>query len=159
MSDDVDRQMMARAVSLSLEHMQRGAGGPFGAVVARDGAILGEGWNQVTSGRDPTAHAEIVAIRRACQAVDSFSLKGATLYTSCEPCPMCLGAAYWARLSRIVYANTREDAAGSGFDDAWIYDEVPKEPGQRSLPMIHQPSAEARASFAAWDRKQDKVRY
>ena len=117
---------LARAVALSREHMQAGAGGPFGAVVVRDGTVLAEGWNQVTSTNDPTAHAEVMAIRRACQAVGSFSLTGATLYASCEPCPMCLASAYWARVSRIVFANTREDAAAIGFDDQMLYDEIPK---------------------------------
>ncbi len=106
--------------------MEAGAGGPFGSVVVRDGRVIGEGWNQVTSTNDPTAHAEVVAIRRACAAIGSFSLAGATLYASCEPCPMCLASAYWARVSRIVFANTREEAAAIGFDDQLLYDEIPK---------------------------------
>ena len=110
--------------------MKRGEGGPFGAVIARGGAVLAEGWNQVTSTDDPTAHAEVVAIRRACTAVQSFSLAGATLYASCEPCPMCLAAARWARVARIVYANTRADAAAIGFNDAFIYDEIAKPPSE-----------------------------
>ena len=108
--------------------MDANLGGPFGAVIVRGGKVLAEGWNEVTSSNDPTAHAEVTAIRRACQAVGDFSLEGATLYTSCEPCPMCLASAYWARISRIVYSNTRDDAAAIGFDDAFIYDEMPKDP-------------------------------
>lgn len=154
-----DELCLARAVALSRERMEAGFGGPFGALIARDGVILAEGWNEVTSANDPTAHAEITAIRRACAATGSFSLAGATLYTSCEPCPMCLAAAYWARIARIVYANTREEAAAIGFDDAFIYDEMPKPPQARAIVMEHRPQAEARAAFAAWAEKADKVRY
>jgi guanine deaminase len=154
-----DRVHLARAVALSREHMQAGAGGPFGSVVVRDGSIIGEGWNQVTSTNDPTAHAEVVAIRRACQAIGSFSLNGATLYASCEPCPMCLAAAYWARVSRIVFANTREEAAAIGFDDQLLYDEIPKPIEQRLVPTLHVPHDEAKAVFAAWLRKVDKIAY
>ncbi|QFU17053.1 nucleoside deaminase [Microvirga thermotolerans] len=154
-----DRRYLARAIALSREHMNNGAGGPFGAVIVRDGRILGEGWNRVTSAKDPTAHAEVVAIRRACEAVGDFSLQGATLYTSCEPCPMCLASAYWARVSRIVYANTREDAAAIGFDDSLIYDEIAKPIPERLIPMDHEPSLEARAVFDAWMEKPDKIAY
>src|SRR5215212_2627007 len=154
-----DRAHLARAVALSREHMQAGDGGPFGAVIARDGEVLAEGWNQVTSTNDPTAHAEVVAIRRACEAAGDFALPGATLYTSCEPCPMCLASAYWARVSRIVYANTREDAAAIGFDDRLIYDEIPKPVSERLIPTLHAPSPEAEAVFAEWVRKPDKVTY
>jgi guanine deaminase len=154
-----DRVHLARAVALSREHMQAGAGGPFGSIVVRDGAVIGEGWNQVTSTNDPTAHAEVVAIRRACQSIASFSLEGATLYASCEPCPMCLASAYWARVSRIVFANTREEAAAIGFDDQLLYDEIPKPLEQRLVPTIHAPHEEAKAVFAAWLRKADKIAY
>jgi tRNA(Arg) A34 adenosine deaminase TadA len=154
-----DQRHLARAVELSREHMEEGAGGPFGAVVVRDGRVLAEGWNQVTSAKDPTAHAEVTAIRRACQEVGDFSLEGATLYTSCEPCPMCLASAYWARVSRIVYANTRQDAAEIGFDDSLIYDEIPKPIPERLIPMDHLPSLEAKAVFDAWADKPDKVSY
>jgi tRNA(Arg) A34 adenosine deaminase TadA len=150
---------LARAVALSREHMETGAGGPFGSVVVRDGAVIGEGWNRVTSANDPTAHAEVVAIRRACQAIGSFSLRGATLYASCEPCPMCLAAAYWARVSRIVFANTREEAAAIGFDDQLLYDEIPKPIGQRLIPTEHRPGAEAGAVFKDWLQKADKIAY
>jgi guanine deaminase len=154
-----DQRYLARAIELSREHMDNGAGGPFGAVIVRDGKVLSEGWNQVTSANDPTAHAEVTAIRRACQEIGDFSLEGATLYTSCEPCPMCLASAYWARVSRIVFANTRQDAADIGFDDSLIYDEIPKPVAERILPMEHLPSLEARAVFDAWADKDDKISY
>ena len=154
-----DHAHLARAVALSREHMDRGEGGPFGAVIVRDGAVLAEGWNRVTSSNDPTAHAEVTAIRRACEALGTFSLPGATLYTSCEPCPMCLAAAYWARVSRIVFANTRQDAAAIGFDDQLLYDEIPKPVAARIVPTLHAPTAEARAVFEAWRTKPDKIAY
>src|SRR5215212_4208135 len=154
-----DRAHLARAVALPREHMQAGPGAPFGSTVVRDGAVIGEGWKQVTSTNDPTAHAEVVAIRRACEAIGSFSLHGATLYASCEPCPMCLASAYWARVSRIVFANTREEAAAIGFDDQLLYDEIPKPIEQRLVPTLHVPHDEAKAVFAAWLRKVDKIAY
>jgi tRNA(Arg) A34 adenosine deaminase TadA len=154
-----DHAHLARAVALSREHMERGEGGPFGAVIVRDGTVLAEGWNRVTSSNDPTAHAEVTAIRRACEALGTFSLPGATLYTSCEPCPMCLAAAYWARVSRIVFANTRQDAAAIGFDDQLLYDEIPKPVAARIVPTLHAPTAEARAVFEAWRTKPDKIAY
>lgn len=155
----LDALFLARAVALSREHMERGAGGPFGAVVAVDGRMVAEGWNQVTSTNDPTAHAEVVAIRRACAALGRFDLAGATLYTSCEPCPMCLASALWARVGRIVYANTRTDAAGIAFDDAPFYDEVKRAPDTTLLSMEHRPSAEALAVFHDWAAKTDKIAY
>jgi guanine deaminase len=154
-----EERFLARAVALSREHMEGGAGGPFGAVIVRDGKVMAEGWNRVTSANDPTAHAEVVAIRRACELAGAFALPGAVLYTSCEPCPMCLAAAYWARVERIVYANTRDDAAAIGFDDALIYEEMPKPAAARSLPMQHRPTAEARAVFAAWLANDSRVPY
>jgi tRNA(Arg) A34 adenosine deaminase TadA len=154
-----DQSALQRAVHLSQQRMQANLGGPFGAVIMRDGVILAEGWNEVTSTNDPTAHAEVTAIRRACAAVNDFSLQGATLYTSCEPCPMCLASAYWARISRIVYANTREEAAAIGFDDAFIYDEMPKAPHERLIKMVHLPREDAQAAFAAWAAKTDKIAY
>ena len=159
MPETHDALHLARAARLSRERMEAGLGGPFGAVIVRDGKVLAEGWNEVTSSNDPTAHAEVTAIRKACKAVGSFSLEGATLYTSCEPCPMCLASAYWARISRIVYANTRDEAAAIGFDDAFIYDEMPKAPSERALRMEHTPTEEATAAFAAWMAKADKVAY
>ena len=157
-SEDENRALQ-RTVQLSQERMRANLGGPFGAVIMRDGVVLAEGWNEVTSSNDPTAHAEVTAIRRACLAVNDFSLQGATLYTSCEPCPMCLASAYWARISRIVYANTRDEAASIGFDDAFIYDEMPKAPHERQISMEHQPRADAKAAFAAWAAKTDKIAY
>jgi guanine deaminase len=154
-----DRRHLLRAVALAREHMEGGEGGPFGAVIVRHGQVLAEGWNQVTSSNDPTAHAEVVAIRRACRALDTFALEGAVLYASCEPCPMCLAAAYWARLSLVVYASTRDEAAAAGFDDAFIYDEMPKPPDRRLMPMQHAPAEEARAVFAAWMKKADRIAY
>lgn len=144
---------------LACEHAAAGAGGPFGAVIALRGEIVGEGWNKVTSTNDPTAHAEMVAIRSATRRLGRFDLRGATLYTSCEPCPMCLGAAYWARLDRVLWAATREQAAAAGFDDAFIYDEVPKPPGARALPMGHLPLDTGDDPFAIWLAKADRIRY
>ncbi|MBN8937979.1 MAG: nucleoside deaminase [Rhizobiales bacterium] len=155
----LDSLFMARAVALSREHMEKGEGGPFGAVVTIGDRVVAEGWNQVTSTNDPTAHAEVVAIRRACAALGRFDLKGATLYTSCEPCPMCLASALWARLDRIVYANTRDDAAAIDFDDAPFYGEVARAPSTTMVTMEHQPGAEALAVFRDWAAKSDKVAY
>jgi tRNA(Arg) A34 adenosine deaminase TadA len=157
--DDEDARYLSQAVALSRARMEAGHGGPFGAVIVRDGVVLAEGWNAVTSAKDPTAHAEVTAIRRACAAVDDFSLAGATLYSSCEPCPMCLSAIYWARLDRLVFANTRDQAAAIGFDDAFLYDEVPKAPLDRRMPTRHLAMPEAEATFHAWAMKTDKVSY
>jgi len=150
---------MRHAIALSRRGMEGGAGGPFGAVVVKDGQVVAEGWNQVTSTNDPTAHAEVVAIRRACTALGRFDLRGAVLYTSCEPCPMCLSAAYWARLDAVVYGNARDDAAAIGFDDQFLYDEVAKPIEVRSLPIRRLLAAEALEVFAAWAEKPDKVPY
>jgi tRNA(Arg) A34 adenosine deaminase TadA len=154
-----DERFMRHAIALSRRGMEAGAGGPFGAVVVADGRVVAEGWNQVTSTNDPTAHAEVVAIRRACTALGRFDLRGAVLYTSCEPCPMCLAAAYWARLDAVVFGNAREDAAAIGFDDQFLYDEVPKPVAARALPMRRLLSAEALEVFGAWAEKADKVAY
>lgn len=150
---------MRRAVALSRVKMLEGEGGPFAALVARDGEVLGEGWNRVTSDNDPTAHAEIVAIRAACEALGTFSLERAVLYTTCEPCPMCLAAAYWARISRIYYANATEDADAIGFDDGLIYDELCRAPEARSIPSERIPSKEALSVFAEWRARPDRIRY
>ena len=158
-TDDEDAPHLAHAVSLSRARMEAGFGGPFGAVIVRGGTVLSEGWNTVTSAKDPTAHAEVTAIRRACAAVGDFSLAGATIYSSCEPCPMCLAAIYWARLDRLVFATTRDQAAAIGFDDAFLYDEVPKAPLDRRLPTRHIAMPEAEATFHAWAAKADKVGY
>jgi tRNA(Arg) A34 adenosine deaminase TadA len=154
-----DEAFMRHAIALSRRGMEGGAGGPFGAVVVKDGEVVAEGWNQVTSTNDPTAHAEVVAIRRACTALGRFDLRGAVLYTSCEPCPMCLAAAYWARVDAVVFGNARDEAAAIGFDDQWLYDEVPKAIEARSLPMRRLLGAEALEVFAAWAKKPDKVPY
>ncbi len=158
-SFELDNHFMKLAIDLSRERMRSNEGGPFGAVIVKDGQVISEGWNQVTSSNDPTAHAEVVAIRAACAAKGVFNLEGATLYSSCEPCPMCLSAVYWARITRLVFANTREDAAAIGFSDAHIYDEVPKALEDRSMPTEHRPSIEARAVFDEWHNKPDKVEY
>ncbi|HUK65417.1 MAG TPA: nucleoside deaminase [Anaeromyxobacteraceae bacterium] len=150
---------MQRAVSLSKQGMEGGRGGPFGAVVVRDGRVIGEGENRVTSTNDPTAHAEMVAIRAACAAEGRFDLKGCDIYTSCEPCPMCLSAIYWARLDTIYYANRRADAAQIGFDDALIYEEVAQPASSRRLPMVRLAVPGAREVFDAWAHKADRVPY
>lgn len=150
---------MKRAVELSRQNMLAGAGGPFGAVIVKDGKIIGEGWNQVTSTNDPTAHAEVVAIRNACKNAENFDLNGAEIYTSCEPCPMCLSAIYWARLSKIYFGNTRKDAANIQFDDDFIYDEIPKAIDQRKIPMLQCGHADAIEVFKEWSAKTDKIQY
>jgi len=150
---------MARAIRLSLDNVLSGDGGPFGAVVVRNGSILGEGVNRVTATNDPTAHAEMIAIREACAKLGSFELKGCELYSSCEPCPMCLGASYWARLGRIYFANSAADASSIGFDDSFIYREFGLELGQRSIPMVSMMREQALAAFRAWQQKPDKIQY
>lgn len=150
---------MQRAAAIAAEKMRAGEGGPFGAVIVRNGAVIAEGWNAVTTANDPTAHAEVMAIRNACAGLRTFNLAGCDIYTSCEPCPMCLGAIYWARLDRVYYANTRADAAAIGFDDDFIYREIPLLPAMRSIPGIKVDSAQARAAFAAWLTKTDRVPY
>lgn len=149
---------MQRAIELSAQNLAHG-GGPFGAVVVRDGRIIGEGANRVVPANDPTAHAEIVAIRAACRTVASHALEGATIYTTCEPCPMCLSAIWWARIAEIVYGNSREDAALIGFDDAEIYQEVSRPFEERKLPVRRFMADEAMESFKAWLAKTDKVPY
>jgi len=147
------------AIALSRARMEAGLGGPFGAIVARGNEVVAEGWNQVTTRNDPTAHAEIEAIREACRRLGRFELRGHVLYTSCEPCPMCLGAIYWAHLDAVYYANTRADAAAIGFDDDHIYHELELPIAGRSVPFVHMPSDAARAAFRAWQEKADKIRY
>lgn len=153
------QQHMRHAIQLSNDKMQAGFGGPFGAVITKDGQVIAEGFNQVTSSNDPTAHAEITAIRQACQVLGSFDLKGCEIYTSCEPCPMCLSAIYWARLDAIYYANSREDAAEIGFDDAMLYDEIPKPILERSIPTFRLLENEAVEPFKIWKNKADKTPY
>lgn len=150
---------MMRAIELARSGMDSGDGGPFGCVVAKDGKIIAEGNNRVTSTNDPTAHAEVVAIRNACKSLDAFQLDGCSIYTSCEPCPMCLGAIYWARPAQVFYACTREDAAAVGFDDDLIYRELAMPNEERERVMINLLRDEGVALFAAWDAKPDKIEY
>lgn len=150
---------MRRAIELSKEKMQGGAGGPFGAVIVKDGEIIAEGWNQVTSTNDPTAHAEIVAVRRACESLGNFELHGCIVYTSCEPCPMCLSAIFWARCANIFYANTRDDAAAIKFDDQKLYRELTLPFHRRKIPMTQISRDEALVAFKMWEEKTDKIRY
>lgn len=152
-------RFMRRAIELSREKMRANDGGPFGAVVVRDGRVIGEGWNRVTSAQDPTAHAEISAIRDACANAGSFSLEGAVIYSSCEPCPMCLAAIYWARISKLYYANSSDDAAAIDFDDAYLYREIVVDEAHRSLPSEQILRDEAIAVFDEWRAKGDKVEY
>jgi tRNA(Arg) A34 adenosine deaminase TadA len=152
-------KFMQRAIELSKEGMDRGDGGPFGCVIVKNGEIIGEGNNQVTSTNDPTAHAEVVAIRNACNYLQSFQLEGCEIYTSCEPCPMCLGAIYWARPDKIYFANTREDAKNINFDDSFIYDEISVEMHQRKIPMIPLGRNTAIKIFEEWYQKTDKEVY
>src|SRR3954469_13183901 len=155
----MNKQFMRQAIRLSMQMMRQGKGGPFGAVVVKGNKIVGRGWNQVTSGRDPTAHAEIVAIRDACKRLKTFELDGCDLYTSCEPCPMCLSAMYWARLNSVFYGNTRKDAASIAFDDDFIYREVALPIRKRKLVMKQLLRSEALAAFVEWDKKADKIPY
>ena len=150
---------MRAAIRLSLSKMRANCGGPFGAVVVRQGKIVGRGWNQVTSTNDPTAHAEVTAIRAACQKLKTFQLDDCELYTSCEPCPMCLSAIYWARFQKVYFANTRQDAAKINFDDDLIYREVAKPIAKRLIPMKQLLRPEALEVFAEWKTKADKIRY
>lgn len=150
---------MRHAIALSHDKMLAGEGGPFGAVVARDGGIVAEGWNQVTTALDPTAHAEIVAIRRACVALGTFDLSGCEVFTSCEPCPMCLAALYWARVDRIWFGNDRASAAAIGFDDEFLYGEIPRPLDRRSIATTRLLGEEAIVAFHAWAAKPDKVAY
>ncbi len=154
-----DEDFLKTAIGLAKLHMEAGHGGPFGAVVVHEGRIIAEGWNQVTSRNDPTAHAEMVALREAAARLNRFSLAGCTLYTSCEPCPMCLAAAYWSRIDGLVYAATRADAAAIGFDDDVLYRELALPIPERRLPMRLLLHEEALHVFTAWRDKPDKVPY
>ena len=150
---------MRAAIRLSLAKMRANCGGPFGAVVVRKGKIVGRGWNQVTSSNDPTAHAEVTAIRDACANLKTFQLTDCELYTSCEPCPMCLSAIYWARIPQIWFANTRQDAADIGFDDDFIYRQIPLPLEKRAIKIRQVLRDEGLATFKGWATKQDKVKY
>ena len=151
-------EFMKRAIELSIENVNKG-GGPFGCVVVKDEKIVSEGSNKVTLTNDPTAHGEIVAIRDACKKINNFNLKGYELYSTCEPCPMCLSAIYWARIDKIYYANTRKDAQKIDFDDSLIYSEFQKNIDKRKIPMIQMLRDEALKAFDLWDKKIDKVKY
>ncbi len=150
---------MREAIRLAAGNVEEGRGGPFAALVVHDGRVVARGTNLVTTANDPTAHAEIVAIRRACEALGVFQLADCDLYTSCEPCPMCMGAIYWARPARVFYGGTRHDAARAGFDDAFIYDELLRTPEARQIPMINLLRAEAAQPFAVWEAFERRVRY
>lgn len=152
-------EFMQQAIRLATENVTSGRGGPFGAVIVKDGKVIATGSNQVTASNDPTAHAEVVAIRNACTALATFQLDGCEIYTSCEPCPMCLAALYWARCSAIFYGNSAADAAKAGFDDAVLYAEVKKPLEERTIPIIRLLPDEAWTSFAVWERSPLKVEY
>ena len=155
---DEDARYMRMAIDLSVENIDNG-GGPFGAVIVRDGEVIATGVNRVVPNNDPTAHAEVNAIRNACQKLDTFQLEGCTVYSSCEPCPMCLGAIYWARLDKMYYGNNKTDAKNIGFDDSFIYDELELKPEDRKLPseiLLHD---EAIKAFEEWMKKEDKIEY
>lgn len=152
-------KFMRAAAALAEKNVADGTGGPFGAVIVRDGVIVGEGTNQVTSSNDPTAHAEVVAIREACAKLETFNLDGCVIYTSCEPCPMCLSAIYWARLDRIFYGNTKADAAAIDFDDDFLYTEIPKPIDQRAIPTSQILREETIKSFEAWAVSETKIPY
>ncbi len=150
---------MRRAIHLAEEGMKSNSGGPFGAVVVKNGEIIAEGWNRVTSNNDPTAHAEIIAIREACQKLGTFQLEDCEIYTSCEPCPMCLGAIYWARPKKVYYACTREDAAAANFDDQFIYDELELNIANRKVDFENIIRDEGLHLFRHWSEKDDKTEY
>ena len=151
-------EFMKRAIELSIESVNKN-GGPFGSVIAKGNKIIAEGSNKVTFSNDPTAHGEIVAIREACKKLKNFNLSGCELYSTCEPCPMCLSAIYWARIDKVYYANTREDARKIDFDDSFIYSEIKKNIDERKIPMTQMMRDEALKAFELWDKKIDKVKY
>ena len=154
-----DNKWIKRATELARSGMESGDGGPFGCVIVKDGQMVAEGWNRVLAQKDPTAHAEIVAIRRACEVLGDFQLTDCDLYTSCEPCPMCLGAIYWARPDRVIYSATRADAKKAGFDDELIYREIGRAAAERKIPFEHLPYDEACRVFDLWIRKESKTMY
>ena len=153
------KKFMERAVELSLKGSSEGKGGPFGAVIVKNGEIVGEAYNQVTSTNDPTAHAEVMAIRDACKNLNTFDLTDCEVYTSCEPCPMCLGAIYWSRAVKVYSGNTREDAKKTGFDDSFIYDEIPLPLSERKVKMVQMGHQEALNVFELWDKNEGKIKY
>jgi tRNA(Arg) A34 adenosine deaminase TadA len=155
----MSNSFMARAIALAIENVRSGRGGPFGAVVVRDGKIVAEGANRVTATNDPTAHAEVVAIREACAKLGAFELRDCELYSSCEPCPMCLGAIYWARPRRVYFGSTAADASNAGFDDSFIYGEIARPFSGRRIPMEQLMGEEAGEAFRTWERQANKVPY
>jgi guanine deaminase len=155
----MNKKFIQKAIDLSRAKMSANEGGPFGCVVVKDGKIIAEGWNQVISKNDPTAHAEMQAIQKACQVLNNFQLTGCDVYTSCYPCPMCLGALYWTRPERIFYANTAEDAANIGFDDSFIYEQIQLDPKKRTIPFEQIESDEAIQVFKEWEEKEDRISY
>ncbi len=159
MITDRENNFLVKAIELSRHGMLNGHGGPFGCIVVRGDEIVGEGYNMVISSNDPTAHAEIVAIRNACRHLNNYQLAGCELYTSCEPCPMCLGAIYWARPLKVIYANTRQDAAAIAFDDDFIYQEFNAAMQQRTIPFVHHPHFLAKEVFRQWVDFEDKKLY
>jgi tRNA(Arg) A34 adenosine deaminase TadA len=154
-----EEKFMHEAIALSRNGVENNEGGPFGCIVVKDDKIVGRGNNRVTSSNDPTAHAEVVAIRDACRNLNSFQLEGCEIYTSCEPCPMCLGAIYWARPGKVFFGNTREDAAGIDFDDSMIYEEITKNIAERKIPIQSICREEALKVFELWREKPDKILY
>jgi tRNA(Arg) A34 adenosine deaminase TadA len=157
--DSYNEQFMAEAIRLATENVKSGKGGPFGAVIVKDGKIIGMGVNLVTSNNDPTAHAEVVAIRKACKDLSSFQLDGCEIYASCEPCPMCLGAIYWARPDKLYFAGTKKNAADIGFDDSFIYDEINLPYDKRNITTLHIKHSDALMPFNEWKNKEDKIEY
>ncbi len=155
----MDKEFLQQAIDLAVENARSGQGGPYGAVIVKDNQLIAASGNKVTSNIDPTAHAEVMAIRLACQKLNDFQLQGCILYSSCEPCPMCLGAIYWARLAKVYFACSRHDAAAANFDDSFIYDEIAILPHQRSIAMLHLSLPNALQPFEIWTEKSDKVLY
>ncbi|MEZ4701489.1 MAG: nucleoside deaminase [Rhodothermales bacterium] len=158
-NENTDRRFVLEVIALAGEQVRQGRGGPFAAIVVRQGEVVARGANQVTSWNDPTAHAEVVAIREACRRLGDFQLAGCTVYASCEPCPMCLGAIYWARPDRVVFAATRDDAAAAGFDDALIYREIALPPADRAIRFDHVALPESAAPFDAWRASKGRIAY
>lgn len=154
-----ENNFLERAIELSRIGMEEGRGGPFGCVIVKDNQVIAEGTNQVTSANDPTAHAEVVAIREACGRINNYQLNDCDIYTSCEPCPMCLGAIYWARPRRVIFANTRQQAAAIEFDDDFIYSEINADPAGRRIPFVHVPNDRALAVFTDWQNWEGKQKY
>lgn len=154
-----EMKFLERAIELAGTGVREGKGGPFGCVIVHNNEIVGEGSNEVTSSNDPTAHAEVVAIRKACAKLGTYQLNDCVIYTSCEPCPMCLGAIYWARPQKVVYANTRAEAAAIEFDDDFIYNEIGNDPAKRHIPFEHVPHEKAKAVFEWWKNWEGKTRY